>query len=106
MQRNFAARLDIRASSLKQFLDIVLRDTIAAQFDFYGRQHAIEPARRHADPSPINVEARNAFGLLNRMTHRQFCLLDIRNAATGYTPAFALASAQHQQIAIFGLPRD
>jgi hypothetical protein len=106
MQRNFAARLDIGASRLKQFVDIVLRDTITAQFDFYGRQHAIEPARRYADPSPINVEARDAFGLLNRVADGQFCLLDIRNAATGHTPALALPRAEHQQFAIFGLPRN
>jgi hypothetical protein len=106
MQRNFAARLDIGASGLKQFIDIILRDAVAAQFNFNGRQHAIEPARRHADPSAVNVQPSYAFGLLHRVPDRQFGLFDIRNAATGYTATFALTSAQHQQIAIFGLPCD
>jgi hypothetical protein len=104
MQGHLAACLDISAACLKQLVNIILRNAITAEFDFNGRQQAVEPTGRHANPYTVDIGTGNPFGLLDCMSHRQFGLFDICDTATRNASALALTRAQYEQFAAIGLP--
>jgi hypothetical protein len=69
-----------------------------------GATSLISPPAEKADPDVVDVEARDAFGLLDRLAHDMLGLFHVGDIAALDAAAFALAGAEHMELAVGGLP--
>ncbi len=76
------------------------------RFALDRRDVADQPACRKADPDIVDVQPRDAFGLLDRLAHDMLGLFHVGDIAALHTAAFALAGTEHVELAVGGLPRD
>src|SRR3546814_19367996 len=98
--------IDAGAPRGEQVVDILLFDAVPAELAFDRRDVAQEAAGREADPDVVDVEARDALGLLDRLTHDMFGLFHVGDLAALDPAALALAGAEDMELAAGGLARD